>query len=263
MGILNVTPDSFSDGGSNLDHPEAVESGLRMFEEGADLVDVGGESTRPGADPVDIREEISRTQEVVHALAEAGVPVSIDTMKPQVAAAALDAGAFLVNDVSGLRDPDMVELVQSRRPFVCIMHMRGEPRTMQVSPMYGDVVREVREYLIHAAMLLDLPSDQVWIDPGIGFGKNVEHNLSLLARLDEFVGTGFPVLIGTSRKSFIGKLLPRDGEQAAPDDRLEGTLATQIWAQTRGVAVIRAHDVLSSRRALDMVAEIQNRLSRS
>lgn len=254
MGILNVTPDSFSDGGLHFDHSIAIGKGLQMMEEGADLVDVGGESTRPGAEPVGVEEELRRTVSVVEGLARQGVPVSIDTMKPEVARAALDVGAFLVNDVSGLRDPAMRELVQTRRPTVCVMHMQGEPRTMQANPVYQDVVREVRDYLVDVAGSLDLPKEQMWIDPGIGFGKTVEHNLTLIRGLESLVETGYPVLIGVSRKGFIGKVL-RDVPVA---DRLEGTLAIQAIAQMKGVRVIRTHDVKAASRAIQMVAAIQN-----
>ena len=257
MGILNVTPDSFSDGGRHFGFDSAVSAGLRMWELGADLIDVGGESTRPGSNPVEVEEELRRTVPVVEALAGKGCHVSIDTMKPQVAAVALDAGAFLVNDVSGLRNPEMLELVQSRQSWVCIMHMKGEPRTMQSRPVYSDVVQEIRDYLIHIAGLLALPHEQIWIDPGIGFGKTLAHNVALLKHLDRFVETGYPVLVGVSRKTFIGRVLNTEAEPLPIEERLEGTLATQAYAQLLGAKVIRAHDVLESRRVIDMLSAIR------
>ena len=254
MGILNVTPDSFSDGGLHFEPTSAIQRGLQMIEEGADLIDVGGESTRPGAGSVEASLELERTIQVVETLAKRGIPVSIDTRKPLVARAALDAGAFLVNDVSGLRDPEMLELVEARKPTVCIMHMQGEPHTMQVQPAYEDVVSEVLNYLLKVAANLKLPQNTVWIDPGIGFGKTVEHNLTLIQHLDEFARTGYPVLVGVSRKGFIGKVLG----SSTPEDRLEGTLATQVVAQLRGARIIRAHDVKEAAKAIVMTAAIMN-----
>jgi len=258
MGILNVTPDSFSDGGRHFDFDTAIEAGMSMVDDGADLIDVGGESTRPDADPVSVEEELTRTIPVIQALAIRGCHVSIDTMKHEVAKAALDAGAFLVNDVSGLRDPAMLELVQSRLAWVCIMHMQGGPKTMQARAVYADVVQEIRDYLIHVAGLLALPSEQVWIDPGIGFGKTLSHNLALIRHVDRFVDTGYPVLIGVSRKTFIGRVLGSESEPLGIEERLEGTLAAQVYAQLHGAKVIRAHDVKASRRAIDLVAAIQS-----
>ncbi|MBC8065948.1 MAG: dihydropteroate synthase, partial [Chlorobia bacterium] len=226
------------------------------IEDGADLIDIGGESTRPGAESVTVEEEIRRTIPVVAALAKQGIAVSIDTMKPEVARTALDAGAFLVNDVSGFRNPAMRELVQDRKPTVCIMHMQGEPRTMQANPTYRDVVQEVCDYLVVVARVLDLPQNQMWIDPGIGFGKSIEHNLSLLRNLEAFVETGYPVLVGVSRKSFIGRLLSKTDQPLPVADRLEGTLAAQVVAQMKGAKIIRAHDVLASRRAIDMASNL-------
>lgn len=258
MGILNVTPDSFSDGGLYVDSVDAIEAGIKMMAEGADLIDVGGESTRPGAASVSIQDEIIRAIPVVEALARRGVPISIDTMKPEVAAAALDAGAFLVNDVSGMRNPQMVELVQARRPFVCIMHMQGEPRTMQSEPRYADLIDEVKSFLLEAAIRTGLPQDQIWLDPGFGFGKTVYHNLRLLKDLDAFVATGHPILIGVSRKSSIGTVSSNSDLPLPATDRLEGTLAAQTFAQMKGVQIIRAHDVKSAARAIRVAAAIQN-----
>lgn len=255
MGILNVTPDSFSDGGAYRDVEAAIAAGRAMMDDGADLVDVGGESTRPGAEPVPEDEEIGRTLPVVERLAALGIPVSIDTMKPAVARRAIGAGAFLVNDVNGLRSPGMTEVVVEAKCHVCVMHMQGEPRTMQVQPDYGDVVREVRAFLIRKATELEelgIPENHIWLDPGIGFGKTLDHNLSLLRHLDDFASTGYPVLVGVSRKSFLGKLT----QDAPAQDRLEGTIAAQVLAQAMGVRIIRAHDVRSSRRAIDVAQAI-------
>lgn len=249
MGILNVTPDSFSDGGRFADPHSAIEHGRRMIDEGADLLDVGGESTRPGADPVSEEEELRRVIPVVSELAKL-IPISIDTMKPAVARAALDAGAFLVNDVSGLRSQEMIAVVEEAQSGVCIMHMQGDPRTMQKEPFYDDVVREVLAYLLERAGSVTSP--QIWIDPGVGFGKSLDHNLAILRNLDRFAATPYPVLLGVSRKSFIGKLTGG----APVDDRLEGTLAMQAWAQIKGVRVLRVHDLRASRRAVDVLSAL-------
>jgi dihydropteroate synthase len=251
MGILNVTPDSFSDGGHYLAPQHAIAAGRRMIEEGADLIDIGGESTRPGAEPVSADEEIARTAPVIEALAADGIPISIDTMKAGVAKRGLEAGAFLINDVGGMRDPAMVEVAVGSGCNVCIMHMQGEPRTMQTAPSYGDVVREVRSFLVMQAVMLEevgVDPERIWLDPGIGFGKTLGHNLSLLRHLGQLVATGYPVLVGVSRKSFLGKLTGN----APADDRLEGTLAAQVLAQSLGARVIRAHDVKATRRAIDV-----------
>jgi dihydropteroate synthase len=259
MGILNVTPDSFSDGGMYSTAEAAIERGLQMAEAGADLVDVGGESTRPGAEEVSEREELARVIPVIEALAQRGIPVSVDTYKPAVAREAVAAGASVVNDVTGLRDPEMIETVARTQASVCIMHMQGTPRTMQERPRYKNVVVDVREYLVHAAMLAEdagISRERIWIDPGIGFGKTAAHNLALLAHLEELVRTGYPVLLGVSRKSFIGKTLGSEREPLPVEDRLEGTLALQAMAQCQGVRAIRAHDVAASRRAIDMLAAV-------
>lgn len=260
MGILNVTPDSFSDGGRYFGLSDAVEAGLRLRDEGADLVDVGGESTRPGAEPVTADEELRRVLPVVERLAARGVPISIDTSKAQVAKAAIEAGAVMVNDVTAGRDEKMAPLCGSIPDLaVCLMHMLGEPRTMQADPRYGDVVTEVRDFLVARAGVFEefgMAPSRVWIDPGIGFGKTVTHNLDLLARLGVLVATGYPVAVGVSRKSFLGRLLAIDGEPAPVEDRLEGTLAAQVLAQASGARLIRAHDVRAARRAIDVAAAI-------
>ncbi len=252
MGVVNVTPDSFSDGGLFLEADVAVEHGRRLAAEGADILDVGGESTRPGAEPVDEAEELRRVLPVVEALA-AGGRVSIDTTKPAVARAGLDAGAELVNDVSAFRfDPEMAGLVAEAGAGCCLMHMLGEPRTMQEDPRYEDVVSEVKAFLeerLAFAVSEGVAEDRVWLDPGIGFGKSVDHNLELLRRLDEIVAIGRPVAVGTSRKSFLGKLTGR------PElERLPGTIATNLIAYERGASVFRVHDVAPVADALNVAA---------
>ena len=232
MGVLNVTPDSFSDGGRWLDAGAAAAHGLRMVEEGADVVDVGGESTRPGAEPVDTDEELRRVLPVIEAL----VPhtrVSIDTRKAEVAEAALTAGATLLNDVSASLAP----VAKAAGAGWVAMHMQGEPRTMQEDPTYDDVVAEVKAFLVERAATAGVK--EVWIDPGIGFGKTTEHNLTLLAHLDDLVATGYPVVVGTSRKAFLGRL----AAGAPPEDRVEGSVATAAWALSQGARMVRVHDV--------------------
>jgi dihydropteroate synthase len=260
MGIVNVTPDSFSDGGEFLEHDAAVKHGRRLAAEGAEILDVGGESTRPGAKPVSEEEELRRVVPVVEGLAAAGVArISIDTTKAAVARAALDAGASIVNDVSAFRfDPDMAALVADRGADCCLMHMLGEPRTMQDDPRYGDVVSEVKAHLeerLALAVSEGVGEERVWLDPGIGFGKTVEHNLELLRRLDEIVAIGRPVVVGTSRKSFLGKLARNRGEGR----RIPETIATNVLALERGATVFRVHDVAQNADAL-MVAAATLRL---
>ena len=236
MGVLNVTPDSFSDGGRWLDHGDAVAHGLQMVAEGADLVDVGGESTRPGAEPVGEDEEMRRVLPVVEALA-GHVRVSIDTRKTSVAEAAVAAGATLVNDVSASLWP----VAAAGGTGWVAMHMQGEPATMQASPSYDDVVGEVCAFLVdRASAAVEAGVDEVWIDPGIGFGKDAGHNLALLRRLSELVATGIPVAVGTSRKSFLSRI---GGAVVPPSERLEESLATAVWAMTQGAAMVRVHDV--------------------
>jgi len=237
MGVLNVTPDSFSDGGRWLDPDAALAHGLRMVAEGADVVDVGGESTRPGAAPVDVDEELRRVLPVVDALAP-HVRVSIDTRKSEVAEAALEAGATLVNDVSATLAP----VAAAAGVGWVAMHMQGDPRTMQSAPAYDDVVAEVRAFLVERASSAGL--DEVWIDPGVGFGKTLGHNLALLAHLGELVATGYPVLVGTSRKAFLGRLTATsEGVPAEAHDRVEASVATAAWALAQGAAMVRVHDV--------------------
>jgi dihydropteroate synthase len=248
MGVLNVTPDSFSDAGRHLDPDAAVEHGRRLVEEGAAIVDVGGESTRPGAEPVPAAFELERTIPVIERLAAgrdtgpAGVRVSIDTTKAKVAAAALGVGARIVNDVSAFRfEPETAGLVAGAGATCVLMHMLGEPRTMQADPRYEDVVSEVKAFLeerLAFAVAEGVPEEHVWLDPGIGFGKTLDHNLELLARLDEIVELGRPLVIGTSRKSFLGRLTGREA-----GERLPGTIATNVLALAAGASVFRVHDV--------------------
>jgi dihydropteroate synthase len=235
MGVLNVTPDSFSDGGRFLDPDAAVARGLSLVAEGADIVDVGGESTRPRAEPVPAAVEMARVLPVIEALAP-HVRVSVDTRKAEVARAAVTAGATLINDVSASLWP----VAADTGVGWVAMHMRGTPATMQDDPVYDDVVGEVASFLgEHARIAIDRGVSEVWIDPGIGFGKTLRHNLLLLRHLDALVALGHPVVIGTSRKSFLGTLVGG----APADDRLEGSLATAVWAMTQGVRMVRVHDV--------------------
>lgn len=248
MGILNVTPDSFSDGGRYADLDAAVARGLAMVGEGAALVDVGGESTRPGATPAEPAVERDRVVPVVEALVAAGVRCSVDTRHASVAEAALDAGATLLNDVSA----SLWEVAAAAGVPWVAMHMLGDPRTMQADPRYDDVVAEVRAFLVERAeRALAAGVPEVWIDPGIGFGKTTEHNLSLLKHLDSLVATGHPVLVGTSRKGFLGRLTGG----APVDDRLEASLATAVWAIHAGAGMVRVHDVRETVHGLRLVAE--------
>jgi len=255
MGVLNVTPDSFSDGGLFLDPEEAVAHGRELVVDGAEILDIGGESTRPGAEPVGAEEELRRVVPVIEGLAGAGAEISIDTSKAAVAAAALDAGATIVNDVTALRrDPAMATLCAERGATVVLMHMLGEPRTMQADPRYDDVVAEVGAFLagrLEAAVAAGIAEERVWLDPGIGFGKTAAHNMELLRRLGELRELGRPLVIGTSRKSFIGKV---DGSPA--DQRLGGTIASSVLAAAEGAEVLRVHDVAELRQALSVAAAI-------
>jgi dihydropteroate synthase len=253
MGVVNVTPDSFSDGGLYLDPSAAVAHGLELVEAGAEVLDVGGESTRPGAEPVGVGEELRRVVPVVEALK--GTRVSVDTSKAPVAAAALDAGAEIVNDVTALRgDPEMASICAERGCTVVLMHMLGEPRTMQEDPRYEDVVDDVKAFLaerLEAAVAAGIDEERVWLDPGIGFGKTAAHNMELLRRLGELRELGRPLVVGTSRKSFIGRV---DGSPAS--QRLGGTIASSVLAAAEGADVLRVHDVAELRQALAVAAAI-------
>jgi dihydropteroate synthase len=255
MGVVNVTPDSFSDGGLYLDPEAAIAHGRKLAADGAGILDVGGESTRPGAEPVDEAEELRRVVPVIEGIAEVEAEISVDTSKAAVAAAALDAGATIVNDVTALRgDSEMAALCAERGAAVILMHMLGEPRTMQADPRYEDVVVDVRAFLaerLEAAVAAGIAEERVWLDPGIGFGKTAAHNMELLRRLGELRELGRPLVVGTSRKSFIGEV---DGSPA--DQRLGGTIASSVLAAAEGAEVLRVHDVAELRQALSVAAAI-------
>lgn len=246
MGVLNVTPDSFSDGGRFLDPEIAVRRGLEMVEQGADIIDIGGESTRPGAAPVLAGDEWRRVSHVVQGIAgKLDAPISIDTRKPDVARRAIRAGASIVNDVTAMRDPDMAAVVANSGAGVVLMHMRGDPETMQDQPTYADVVREVREFLerrVRTAVEAGVAPEAIAVDPGIGFGKDLDQNLDLLRHMDTLVPLGRPIVVGVSRKSFLKKLGAGDETR----DRLAGSLAAATFAILKGARVIRAHDIVET-----------------
>lgn len=257
MGIVNVTPDSFSDGGEFFDHERAIEHGFQLIRDGADVLDIGGESTRPGAEPVSLEEELRRVIPVIEALSGAA-PVSIDTAKAPVARAAIAAGAKIVNDVTALRgDPEMARVCADAGVEVILMHMLGTPRTMQDDPRYGDVVSEVAEFLevqVGIAEAAGINREKIWIDPGIGFGKTVDHNLELLRATGIFVDMRLPVLIGPSRKRFIGEL----GGGVPEAERVGGTIATCLAARSGGAAMVRVHDVGPVVQAIRVAAAIES-----
>jgi dihydropteroate synthase len=254
MGVVNVTPDSFSDGGVNFEAEDAVASARRMLEEGAAIVDIGGESTRPGAEAVSVEEELRRVVPVFERL-EGDVPVSIDTSKAEVASRALDLGAELVNDVTALRgDPDLAGVVADRGAYLCLMHMLGEPRTMQRDPRYDDVVAEVARFLeerLAAAVAAGIPEERICLDPGIGFGKTVAHNFELIRRLGELAALGRPILVGFSRKSSLGKLL---GDPGATTGSTAASVGAAVAAYERGATILRVHDVREHVEALTAAA---------
>ena len=257
MGVINVTPDSFYDGGKRLDPDTAVADGLELVEAGADMIDVGGESTRPGAKTVSLDEEMQRVLPVIRGLRRnVNTPISIDTYKAQVAKAALLEGADVVNDISALRfDPQMALLVAAEKVPIVLMHMQGTPQTMQAEPRYQNVLREVRDFLtarVRFAIEAGVERENVIIDPGIGFGKTLDHNLTLLAGLETFASVGQPLLVGASRKTFIGKLLGLE-----PQERLEGSLAAAIAAVFGGAHILRVHDVKETRRAIRVADAIR------
>lgn len=256
MGILNVTPDSFSEGGQFFDRDDAVKHAAAMVADGADIVDVGGESTRPGSDPVPVDEEIDRVSPVIERLADEvpRIPISIDTRKAEVAASALEAGATIVNDVSAGADPAMFDVVREHDAAVVLMHMKGEPKTMQETPTYEDVVGEVHEFLrerIEAAEFAGIDPERIAIDPGIGFGKDLGHNLELMQRVDAFLELGRPLLVGPSRKRFISAIL-----DLPEDQRVEGTIGAVAWMVARGAHVVRVHDVREVVRAVRVIDAI-------
>ena len=250
MGVVNVTPDSFSDGGRYLDSEKAIARGIRLAQEGADIIDVGGESTRPGSRPLSAQEEMGRVLPVIRGLSRAvSIPISVDTYKAEVARVALDEGADMVNDISALRfDPAMAPLIAAERVPVVLMHMQGNPQTMQQRPYYQNVVEEVKEFLlgrIRFALGAGVGADRIIIDPGIGFGKELDHNLALLRGLSALASLGYPILLGLSRKIFIGKLL-----DVGPEGRLEGSLAASVAAVLAGANMIRTHDVKETLQAI-------------
>lgn len=248
MGIVNLTPDSFSDGGRHLDPRAAIDAGLAMVEQGADILDLGAESTRPGAATVEPAEEIRRLLPVIEGLSACGVPLSVDTRKPEVMREVLAAGADMINDIAGFATPAAIEAVAASRCGLCVMHMQGEPGTMQQAPVYVDVVAEVQDWLRERVVALGaagVEATRIVLDPGIGFGKAVDHNLQLLEALDEFAVFGMPLLIGVSRKSLIGALTGRP-----VDGRLAGSLAAALAAVARGAKIVRVHDVPETRDAL-------------
>ncbi len=256
MGILNVTPDSFYDGGRHFNVAQALERGRQMTADGADIIDVGGESTRPGASEVPEAEELRRVLPLIETLAADGIAVSIDTRKPAVMRAAIAAGAAMVNDVAALMAPGALEAVAATDAGVCLMHMRGEPQTMQMAPEYIDVVSEVRDFLIARARVCEnagIAHDRIVIDPGFGFGKTLAHNLELLRALPGLVATGYPVLVGLSRKSSLGKMIGR------PDgDRLAASLASALAAVARGASLVRVHDVQETVDAFKVWVAVQH-----
>jgi dihydropteroate synthase len=256
MGVLNVTPDSFSDGGRFVAAEAAVEHALRMVEEGAAIIDIGGESTRPGADPVSGDEELRRVLPVIERLRRASqVVISIDTSKPEVIRGATEAGAGLINDVRALREPGALEAAAAGECAVCLMHMQGDPRTMQQAPSYVDVVKEVKAFLdarVHTCCIAGIALDRIVVDPGFGFGKTLEHNLELLRRLGELATGEWPVLIGLSRKSIVGKLTGRGA-----GERVHGSVALAVIAALNGAQIIRAHDVAATVDALRTVAAVK------
>ncbi|HEX9301189.1 MAG TPA: dihydropteroate synthase [Casimicrobiaceae bacterium] len=256
MGILNVTPDSFYDGGRHFNVAQALERGRKMTADGADIIDVGGESTRPGASEVPEAEELRRVLPLIETLAADGIAVSIDTRKPAVMRAAIAAGAAMVNDVAALMAPGALEAVAATDAGVCLMHMRGEPQTMQMAPEYIDVGSEVRDFLVARARVCEnagIAHDRIVIDPGFGFGKTLAHNLELLRALPGLVATGYPVLVGLSRKSSLGKMIGR------PDgDRLAASLASALAAVARGASLVRVHDVQETVDAFKVWVAVQH-----
>jgi dihydropteroate synthase len=255
MGIVNVTPDSFYDGGRHGDARSAIEHARRLAAEGADLLDIGGESSRPGAEAVAVDEELRRVLPVLEGAVKLGIPASVDTTKPAVMRAAIDHGAAMINDITALAAPGALEVLAQSTVAVCLMHMQGEPRTMQANPTYGDVVAEVRDFLAaraEACIAAGIAHDRIAVDPGFGFGKTVQHNVTLLRRLPEIASAGFPVLAGWSRKSSLGHITGR-----APEERLAGSLAAALIAVQRGARIVRVHDVAATRDALAVLAAVE------
>ena len=256
MGILNVTPDSFSDGSRHLETDAAIAHGLKLVSEGADIIDIGAESTRPGAAPVSLHEEIDRLLPVIEGLRDCGAAISVDTFKPEVMQGVLDAGADMINDIYGFRRPGALEAVAASYCGLCVMHMQGEPRTMQEAPQYDDVVSEVREFLLErigAIRQHGMHPRRILLDPGFGFGKTVQHNYELLRRLPELFLDDYPWLVALSRKSMIGHVVGRE-----PDQRLGGSIAGALAGIARGAAMVRVHDVAQTVDALKVWAAVEN-----
>ena len=254
MGIVNVTPDSFSDGGKFNTTDKAVAHAMELVAQGADILDIGGESTRPGATPVPLDEELNRVVPVIKALAQAGVPLSIDTYKPEVMRAAIEAGADIVNDVCALQEPNALEIVAASKVGVCLMHMQGRPQTMQADPQYQDVVAEVTSFLatrLKAAEAMGISRERVLLDPGFGFGKRTAHNLTLLNHLSSLQSLGLPLLIGLSRKSVLGQVLG-----SAADERIHASIAASVVSVMRGANIVRVHDVKPTVDALKIVTAV-------
>jgi len=257
MGIVNVTPDSFSDGGRHFDAARAIAHGRQLVEEGADLLDIGGESSRPGAQSVSAEEELRRVLPVIEALAGVGVPLSVDTVKPEVMRRAAAAGASVINDIAALQAPGALEAAAASDAAVCLMHMQGEPRTMQADPSYGDVVAEVRDFLaarVAAAQAAGIAAERIVVDPGFGFGKRLAHNLALLRHLGQFADLGACVLAGLSRKSMLGEITGRKVSQ-----RDTASVAAALLAARNGARILRVHDVAATKDALAVWAAVENR----
>jgi dihydropteroate synthase len=257
MGVVNVTPDSFSDGGRFFEASAAISHARRLVEEGADILDLGAESSRPGAQPVSAEEELRRLLPVLRELKGVPVPISVDTTKPEVMRATIDAGAAMINDIGALRSPGALETVAASDAGVCLMHMQGEPRTMQYEPRYGDVVAEVAAFLaerVAAAESAGIARERIAVDPGFGFGKTVAHNFELLRHLDRFTALGVPVVAGWSHKSTLGAITGRGAE-----DRLAASLAAALLAVERGARIVRVHDVAATRDALHVLAALEGR----
>jgi dihydropteroate synthase len=257
MGVVNVTPDSFYDGGRHASTAAAIAHARRLADEGADLLDVGGESSRPGSDAVSLDEELTRVLPVLDGLRDLELPLSVDTTKPAVMRAAITAGAAMINDITALAAPGAIAAVAASDAAVCLMHMRGEPKTMQAEPIYVDVVAEVREFLAaraSACVAAGIARDRITVDPGFGFGKTVEHNLALLRELDAIAALGFPVLAGWSRKSSLGRIAGR-----GPEERLAASLAAALIAVQHGAKIVRVHDVAATRDVLAVLAAVQGK----
>jgi len=256
-GVVNVTPDSFSDGGHTLEPGAAIAQAQRLMDEGADFIDIGAESSRPGASSVSAEQELSRLMPVLYGLRGCPIPISIDTAKPEVMRAVIDAGAVMINDINALRAPGALETVADSNAGVCLMHMRGEPRTMQREPRYGDVVAEVRAFLterVAAAEARGIARERIVIDPGFGFGKTIEHNFELLRHLDRFAEMGLPVMAGWSRKSTLGAVTGRGA-----GERLAASIAAALLAVQHGATIVRVHDVAATRDALAVLAAMDGR----